>query len=187
MSLRLRGSRRALAAFAPLLLALAVRAADPPGPGAPAPAFRLPAAADSVALADFAGQVVWIDFWASWCEPCARSFPWLASLQRRHADDGFQVLAVNVDRKRAKAEAFLAGLRAGFPVVFDPAGVVAAAYGLEGMPTAVLVGRDGTILWRHVGFRAEESAELERRLVEALAAAPAPTAPGAGAAAGAVR
>jgi cytochrome c biogenesis protein CcmG, thiol:disulfide interchange protein DsbE len=176
MTLRLRGLRRALAAAVLGLAIAAALPAAPPGPGDPAPVFRLPTAADSLGPADFAGEVLWLDFWASWCEPCARSFPWLAELQRRHGGTGLRVLAVNVDRKRAKAEDFLAAHGAGFPVVFDPAGAVAAAYGLEGMPTAVLVGRDGRILWRHVGFRPEESAELERRLVAALAASPAPAA-----------
>lgn len=154
---------------AALLLLPALLSAAPPTAGEPAPAFELPTASGTLSLAEQAGQVVWIDFWASWCGPCAQAMPWLADLQKRHAADGLRVVGVNVDRKRAKAERFLAEHPVPFPVGFDPAGKVAEAYGLEGMPTTVLVGRDGRILWRQVGFRVEEADSLEARLVAALA------------------
>lgn len=167
---------RGIARAAAALLLPALLNAAPPTAGDAAPAFSLPGRQGALALGDFAGQVVWLDFWASWCGPCGDAMPWLDGLQRRHAADGLQVVGVNLDRKRPAAERFLAEHPVGFPVAFDPKAGTAEAYGLEGMPTTVLVGRDGTVLWRHVGFRPEETDSLEARVVRALAA-PTPAAP----------
>src|SRR5581483_7906899 len=77
--------------------------------GEAAPAFALPSAQGStVALADLRGKVVYVDFWASWCGPCKRSFPWMNELAQRYGKDGLAIVAVNVDKKRSDAERFLA-------------------------------------------------------------------------------
>ncbi|MDX1802514.1 MAG: TlpA disulfide reductase family protein, partial [Alcanivorax sp.] len=97
-------------------------------------------------------KVIYVDFWASWCGPCRRSFPWLNEMQKRYGDRGFTVVGVNLDPKRDDANRFLAAYPASFPLVFDPDGAYAEKYSLKGMPSAVLLNADGKVLARHVGF-----------------------------------
>jgi peroxiredoxin len=140
--------------------------------GQPAPNLRVDAPGVGT-LSDLRGQVVLVDFWASWCKPCAQSFPWLDSLHARLDGQGFTVLAVNVDKQRKKADAFLAAHPVRFPVAFDPAGVAAASWGLPGMPTSFLVDRKGVVRRVHTGFRPEEARETEA-LIRTLLAEPGP-------------
>ena len=127
-------------------------------------------ATDPLDLARYRGKVVLVDFWASWCEPCRHSFPWLNALQASHADRGLVVIGVNVDRDRAEAERFLHEVPARFQIVYDPAGALAARYDLPGMPVSYLIGRNGAVISRHIGFRSSlrEQREAEvRKLLEA--------------------
>ncbi len=121
-------------------------------------------------LAAYRGKVVYLDFWASWCRPCRDSFPFMDALQRREAERGLVVIAVNVDTERRLASEFLAETPVGFKIVYDPAGALAEQWKLEGMPTTVLIGRDGVARSQRVGFRhADETAvrdEVERLLSE---------------------
>lgn len=152
-------------------------AAFVPGPaqGQPAPDFSLPGRTEVLSLSHFKGQVVLLDFWASWCSPCAQSFPWLESLQQKYQEQGFTVLGVCVDKDRKKADAFLARHKVSFPVVFDPKGQAAAAYALPGMPSSYIVDRAGVLRRSHTGFRPEECAELEAFVRGLLAEAPTPS------------
>ena len=96
-----------------------------------APSFELPARdGAALRLEDLRGEVVYLDFWASWCPPCLRSFPWMDALAERHAEAGLRVVAVNLDADRAAATGFLDGRDAGFDIAFDPEGRVAEAYEL---------------------------------------------------------
>ena len=136
--------------------------------GQPAPAFELPAPLGTVTLQALRGKVVLLDFWASWCAPCRHSFPWMNEMQSRHEAAGLRIVAVNVDRQRADAEAFLRQLPARFAVAFDERGEVPRRYAIKGMPTSVLVGADGRVLRQHVGFRDEDKPGLEAAIVDAL-------------------
>jgi len=131
---------------------------------APAAPFDLPGAR----LADLRGKVVYLDFWASWCGPCRKSFPWMNALQQRHAKAGLQVVAINLDEKREDAAAFLASVPAGFTIAYDPAGATARAYGIKGMPSSALIGRDGQLLWMHSGFNEADKDKLEQQVRAAL-------------------
>ena len=121
---------------AALLLALSASAMAA-APGAPAPAFALEGRSGPVSLSAYQGKYVYLDFWASWCTPCKRSFPWMGELQKRYGDAGLQVVAVNVDASRADAERFLAHTPAGFVVAWDPTGSTAKQYAIKGMPSSV--------------------------------------------------
>jgi thiol-disulfide isomerase/thioredoxin len=125
--------------------------------------------ADAAASLDpYRGKVVVVDFWASWCGPCRQSFPWLNSIAQKYGDRGVVVVGVNVDRERSAAERFLKDVPASFPIVYDANGSLATQYQVAGMPSTLVLGPDGQVLARHVGFkssvRGDREAELERVL-----------------------
>jgi len=148
------------------LLMMSVIAEAAPRPRV-APTFRLPGISSPVASDSLAGKVVLIDFWASWCEPCRKSFPWMSDLQKRRAAEGLVIVAINLDKERDKADAFLDQHPAPFLVAFDPEGKTAEAYHVSGMPTSVLVGRDGTILETHIGFDPKKAGAWDAKIAEA--------------------
>ena len=162
-----RESRRRLLAAALFSCVTPLRAAEP---GQPAPALRLPGLAGEVDLAALAGQVVYVDFWASWCAPCRLSFPFMNDLLQRHRAQGLQVVAVNVDARRPDADRFLAANPAQFTVAFDTSGDTPRRWLVKTMPSSALVGRDGRVQWVHRGFREEDRADLAARVAAAVAA-----------------
>jgi thiol-disulfide isomerase/thioredoxin len=138
-------------------------------PGEAAPALGLPTAdGATVSLETLRGKLVYVDFWASWCGPCKRSFPWMAEMQRRYGERGFAVVAVNVDKKRADAERFLGVTPAAFTVVFDESGRTPAAWAVKSMPSSYLVDPSGRVLLVETGFRDERKDDIEARIREAL-------------------
>ncbi len=151
-----------LALLAPLALALDV--------GQPAPDVDLPDGTVAQKLSDLKGKVVYVDFWASWCGPCKQSFPWMNDMQRKYGSKGLQIVAINVDAKRADADKFLAQNSTAFALAFDSKGESPRRFGVKAMPTSALIGADGKVLYIHQGFRLEERAELETRLAAAVGA-----------------
>jgi thiol-disulfide isomerase/thioredoxin len=119
-------------------------------------------------LEAYRGQIVWVDFWASWCTPCRRSFPWLNEIMTKYADRGLVIVGVNVDTERELADRFLREVPARFPIIYDPGGALAMEYEVLGMPSSFLIGRDGEVISSHVGFRREERENYEASIVEAL-------------------
>jgi thiol-disulfide isomerase/thioredoxin len=133
--------------------------------------------------APFADQVVYVDFWASWCVPCRESFPWMQRMAATYGDQGLRVVTVNLDRRSKAAATFLEEVEADLPVILDPEGKLARRFELQAMPTSFLFDRTGRQRLRHEGFRTNDAGELEAELVALLAeepppgAAPAPAAP----------
>lgn len=150
-----------------LFLAPAVFAAGKPEPVI-APEVILPTASGTVSLHDFRGRVVLVDFWASWCIPCRQSFPWMSSMKERYATQGLVILAINLDKKRDAADAFLGEFPVQFPVAFDPLGLSAEAFNVEGMPSTFIVSRTGEILDSHIGFEPATAKKVEAQIKEAL-------------------
>lgn len=126
------------------------------------------APATPVDLSTYRGKVVYVDFWASWCAPCRQSFPWMNAMQRQFGKDGFTVVAVNMDQVRAEADTFLKSYPAEFTVRFDPEGQLAQKFKVRGMPTSVLIDREGKTLLVHEGFRSKDPAALEAAIRNAL-------------------
>jgi cytochrome c biogenesis protein CcmG/thiol:disulfide interchange protein DsbE len=166
----MRSPARALGLLLTLLLAPAASAlaGTHPGSGDAVPAFKLAAAGGTIEPDSLRGRVVYVDFWASWCEPCRRSFPWLAHLHEQYGDRGLTVVAINLDQERKAADAFLAKYPAPFRVAFDPQGKTAGAFHVEVMPTSFLIGRDGRVLERHAGFDPKKAIEIEERIAKEL-------------------
>ena len=133
-----------------------------------APEINLPGIDGDVRLENLKGKVVFLDFWASWCTPCAKSFPWLNDMKKSYADKGFEILAVNLDKDRKAADKFLKDMEVSFKVVFDESGDSAAAYKLKGMPSSYLIGRDGKVYASHIGFREKDKAKLEQAIKKLL-------------------
>jgi thiol-disulfide isomerase/thioredoxin len=125
--------------------------------------------ADTLDLTAYRGKVVYLDFWASWCTPCRRSFPWLGRLAREYAGRYLIVIAVNVDQDRYLAEKFLNDTPASFPVVYDPHGEIATRFKVVGMPSAVLVDRTGRVRFQHSGFSEKKEDEYETHVQTLLA------------------
>jgi thiol-disulfide isomerase/thioredoxin len=125
-------------------------------------------AAPIIDLEKHRGHVVYIDFWASWCKPCRKSFPWLESIHRRYADEGLDVIAINLDKERKKAAAFLEKHPASFEIRYDPQGLAARAFGVEAMPTAFLFDRQGKQIATYRGFHQKECAAVEAAIREQL-------------------
>jgi len=153
------------AAFVAAAVLLPVAPASATEVGDAAPMFTLPAArGDPVALDKLRGKVVYVDFWASWCGPCRRSFPWMNEMQQKYGGKGFTVVGVNVDKKRGDADRFLAQNPANFTVVFDEAGATPSAYAVKGMPSSYLVDGKGNVVYVERGFLDEHKAEIEQRI-----------------------
>jgi thiol-disulfide isomerase/thioredoxin len=146
----------------------------------PHPATAAPAAArwpglelrgaDGLPLPPVAGdgRVTYVDFWASWCAPCRLSFPWMNQMHERWATEGLRIVAINLDRKGADAQRFLAQNPARFEIAFDPAADSAKRLDIQAMPTSLLLARDGSVLFTHRGFRPEDKPALEQQLRRAL-------------------
>jgi len=127
---------------------------------------KLASASDDVKID--AGKVVYVDFWASWCVPCRQSFPWMSELMKKYGDKGLQIIAINVDKDRKAADKFLKDNKAGFPILYDPAGNLAKLYNLEVMPSSFLYGRDGKLKSQKQGFNAKETESVEALIRELL-------------------
>jgi cytochrome c biogenesis protein CcmG/thiol:disulfide interchange protein DsbE len=129
-----------------------------------------PSAADSpLDLAALHGKVIYLDFWASWCAPCRQSFPWMQVIKATYEHQGLTVIAVNLDQERADADAFLAKYHPGFDVRFDPQGELAERFKIRGMPTSVIIDRQGVVRFTHIGFRPVDEAMYEAQLRDVLA------------------
>ena len=126
-------------------------------------------ASSSLDLGALHGRVVYLDFWASWCGPCKQSFPWMESMKTAYAAQGLEIVTVNLDSKRADADKFLEQFHPTFDVRFDPKGELAELYKVHGMPSSLLIDRQGVTRFSHVGFRPIDAAVYEGQLRELLA------------------
>jgi len=119
-----------------------------------APDFTLPGdGGQAVSLSDLRGQVVMINFWASWCGPCRQEMPLLEQIHQRYESLGFTLLGVNVEENSSDAKAFLEDRPVSFPILFDPDNGVSKLYDVIAMPSTVLIDRQGNVRYLHHGFK----------------------------------
>jgi len=140
-----------IALAAAILLNAPVRQAQAANP---APDFTLKTlGGPNLRLNEQRGQVVLLNFWATWCAPCKQEMPHLNRLHDKYRDAGFVLLGINVDDDPAKAALDAAKLGIKFPVLLDGAKTVSKLYGLNAMPTTVVIDRDGRVRHVHQGYR----------------------------------
>jgi peroxiredoxin len=143
--------RRFIAFAGSVLLVWSASAGELSGP---APDFDLVSRdGGRVALSDLAGQVVMVNFWATWCGPCRQEMPHLEALYQRYSDLGFTLLGVNVEEDSSGADKFLAETPVSFPILFDPENEVSELYDVVAMPSTVLIDKGGNMRFIHHGYQ----------------------------------
>lgn len=155
-SMNLQITRLIIAVNLAALFCIAVSAcvatpAQPAAVGAPAPATELIMLdGDNLTLDEFAGRPVLLNFWATWCVPCRAELPALAAVAADHTE--LAVIAVNMQEEAELAGAFLDRIGVTLPAALDQDGAIARSFGVVNLPTSILIGPDGTIVARHVGY-----------------------------------
>lgn len=133
-----------------------------------APDFKLDGLQKQIKLSKYRGKIVYVDFWASWCQPCRKSFTWMNKMQSLYGKEGFTVIAINLDESREKANKFLKQIPANFDVAFDPRGRTAEAYQVKAMPSSYLVDKNGNLVHANLGFRGTDEDKLEIKIRDLL-------------------
>lgn len=151
-------NRRAIIATSLLMLlfisGLVVSSVQAKELSGPAKDFTLPnKAGGNLRLADLRGEVVMINFWASWCGPCRQEMPLLENMYHQYKDLGFTILGVNVDHDPALADKLLRDIKVSFPVLLDAKNDISKLYDIDAMPSTVMVDRSGNMRFLHRGFK----------------------------------
>lgn len=117
----------------------------------------------------YRGKVVVLDFWASWCVPCRRSFPWMNEMHEKYGDDGLVIVGVNMDAEPQEAQAFLDEFPAKFRIIEDANGELAKEFDVIAMPSSYVIDRNGDVVQRHLGFKVKRQEEYESLIQSVLA------------------
>jgi peroxiredoxin len=139
---------------------------DPVGRGSAAPAFALPErpGPGEISLESLRGQVVLLNFWATWCEPCEREMPAMQRLHEKLGPEGLRLVAVSVDDDGEAVDRFRQRFGLTFPILWDPDQHASGAYQTYRYPETLLIGRDGIVVERYIGPREWDSPLYEARL-----------------------
>jgi thiol-disulfide isomerase/thioredoxin len=134
----------------------------------PAPNFTLKSLdGPNVKLSELRGNVVLLNFWASWCGPCREEMPLLNKIHKKYEPLGFTVLGVNVEEQSDAAKKFIAQRPVDFPILLDNKNKVSKLYDVIAMPTTVVIDRDGNMRFLHQGYQSGDEAEY-RKMVKKL-------------------
>ena len=135
----------------------------------PAPDFTLKSqSGENLKLSEFRGDVVLINFWASWCGPCRQEMPLLDQLYQRYNPIGFTILGINVEENSDQARRLLKEVPVSFPILFDKQNTVSKLYNLVGMPSTMIVDRDGNIRYQHFAYLPGYEKKYEEQIKELL-------------------
>jgi peroxiredoxin len=133
--------------------------------GDPAPPFSLSSVSgDAQTLSQYKGQVVLVNFWATWCGPCQQEMPLLDQMYKKYKPAGFTLIGVNVDKTAPAVKELLARKPVSFPVLLDPANQVSKAYHVDEMPSSVIIDRKGQIRYIHRGYKPGDENEYQDRI-----------------------
>ena len=134
-----------------------------------APDFTLKSrSGENMKLSELRGEVVMINFWASWCAPCRQEMPLLEEIYKKYSDLGFTLLAVNVEEDSSKAEDLLKDIAVTFPVLFDDTNKVSKLYKVVAMPSTIIVDRDGNMRYLHRGYLPGYEEEYKKQVSELI-------------------
>ncbi len=143
-----------------MLLVTGLQAAEVQGK---APDFTLKSSSGkNLKLSEHRGEVVLLNFWASWCGPCRKEMPYLEQIQEKYADYGFTVMGVNVEEDSSKAKKMLKDIPVTFPILFDTSNSASKAYKVSAMPTTVIIDRDGNMRYLHKGYKSGDEATYKQ-------------------------
>ncbi len=135
----------------------------------PAPDFTLKSLqGKNLKLSELAGNVILVNFWASWCGPCRKEMPLLNDLHNKYKNLGFIVLGVNVEEEVDNAKSFIADSPVDFPILFDSKNDVSKLYDIIAMPTSAIIDRNGTLRYLHQGYKdgdEKKYREMARKLL----------------------
>jgi peroxiredoxin len=150
--------------------AAAPNAVDTKVIGNPAPTFTLDAVntKGSVSMSSLEGQVVIVDFWGTFCEPCKKSFPKLQSIYAKYKSSGLTVVGISEDDEKDGINAFAGSYGAKFPLVWDESKSVAGKWNPGSMPATFIVDRKGIVRFFHHGYREGEEIEIEQQVKSLL-------------------
>ena len=138
-------------------------------PATAAPDFTLRTMdGQNLRLQEQRGRVVLVNFWATWCGPCRQEMPHLNKLYDKYRASGFVLLGVNVDEDSKAAAGVASKLGVKFPVLYDPNKAVGKLYGLDKMPSTVLIDRDGKVKYLHLGYVSGYEETYEKQIRELL-------------------
>lgn len=158
------GKRTLLWMFS-LVLSVSVTTIQASEMNKPAPDFTLKSrSGKNVRLSDLRGQVVMLNFWASWCGPCRQEMPLLEEMSKKYERLGFTLLGVNVDEDSSKAEKLLEKIPVSFPVLYDNTSSVSELLNVDAMPTTYLIDRDGNLRFHHKGYKPGYEKSYEKQI-----------------------
>jgi peroxiredoxin len=147
------------------LAAIAISATAFAADSGPAPEFTLTAlSGQQGGLSQYKGQVVMVNFWATWCGPCQQEMPLLDQMYKKYKPAGFTLIGVNVDKEAPAVKELLARKPVSFPVLLDPANAVSKAYHVDEMPSSVIIDRKGEIRYVHRGYKPGDENEYQDRI-----------------------
>lgn len=121
---------------------------------------------ENIDLTQYKGKVILLNFWATWCGPCRKELPELASLEKEFGQDVFIVLAINMKEPIEKVKTFVAERRLGLRVLLDRSGKVSKRYGVRALPANILIGRDGKVRATSSGYTKRMQGELRKQIKE---------------------
>lgn len=120
----------------------------------------------NIKLSELRGEVVMLNWWASWCGPCRQEMPLLEDLQNKYRDYGFTLLGINVDEDTEQAERLLEQIPVTFSILFDPESSTSELYGIDAMPSTILIDRSGNMRFLHRGYKPGYEDDYEDQIKE---------------------
>ena len=118
----------------------------------------------NVRLAEMRGDVILLNFWASWCGPCRKEMPKLEALHQKYKDLGVRIVGINLDSEQGLAEPLLQSTEVSFTILYDPTGSAGEKFGVSAMPSTYIIDRDGRIRYHHKGYQAGYEKKYEEQL-----------------------
>lgn len=134
-----------------------------------APDFTLPSSTgENVRLAEQRGQVVMLNFWASWCGPCRKEMPLLDEMSKRYSAAGFVLYGVNVEEDNTDAKKLIKELGVSFPILYDTESKASSLYNVDAMPTTVVIDKKGEIRFVNRGYKAGDENKYRDQIRELI-------------------